>query len=263
MTRARSIAVAQTVPAPGDVEANVAEHLRLVRAAAREGARVLVFPEMSLTGYELELARGLAFTRDDARLAPLAEAARACSLTLVVGAPVGIGSRLHVGAFILSPDGAVNLYTKQRMGAFSEGASCDGVVPPPEASFFQPGGLNPLVRFGGNTAAVAVCADTGRPSHAEAAKARGAEIYLASMFVIPSEFERETANLRECAARHSMVVAFANYGGPSGGLASGGQSAVWSGRGELLVQLPQSGAGVAVAAEGESGWRGKTIMLGG
>jgi predicted amidohydrolase len=62
VTRARSIAVAQTVPAPGDVEANVREHLRLVGAAAEEGAQVLVFPEMSLTGYELELARGLAFT---------------------------------------------------------------------------------------------------------------------------------------------------------------------------------------------------------
>ncbi|HJQ32447.1 MAG TPA: carbon-nitrogen hydrolase family protein [Pyrinomonadaceae bacterium] len=262
MTRARSIAVAQTVPVPGDVDANVAEHLRLARAACEEGAQVLVFPEMSLTGYELELACALAFTRDDARLAPLVEAAEDCSLTLVVGAPVGIESRLHIGAFILSPGGAVSLYTKQRMGAFSEAASCDGVVPPPEANFFQPGELNPLVRFGGNTAAVAVCADTGRPSHAEAARARGAEIYLASMFVIPSEFERETANLREYAARHSMVVAFANYGGPSGGLASAGRSAVWSERGELLVQLPRAGAGVAVASECESGWRGKTVMLG-
>ena len=262
MTRARSIAVAQTVPVPGDVGANVAEHLRLARAAAREGAQVLVFPEMSLTGYELELACGLAFTRDDARLAPLAEAARVCSTTLVVGAPVRIESRLHIGAIILSPDGAVNLYTKQRMGAFSESASRDGVVPPPEARFFQPGGLNPLVSFGGHTAAVAVCADTGRPSHAEAAARRGATVYLASMFVIPSEFGRETANLREYAARHALVVAFANYGGPSGGLASAGRSAVWSERGELLLQLPRAGAGFGVASESESGWRCETVLLG-
>ncbi len=263
MTRARSIAVGQTVPARGDVDANVAEHLRLVRAAAGERAQVLVFPELSLTGYELELADSLAFSRDDARLAPLVEAAKSCSMALVVGAPVRIESRLHIGAFIVSPDGAVGLYTKQRMGAFSDGARCDGVVPPAEATFFHPGDLNPLVRFGGNTAAVAVCADTGRPSHAEAAKARGADTYLASMFVIPSEFERETASLRGYAARHSMVVAFANYGGPSGGLASGGRSAVWSERGELLAQLPPTGVGVAVASESESGWRGAKIMLGG
>ena len=260
MARARSIAVAQTVPVRGDVDANVAEHLRLARAAAVERAQVLVFPEMSLTGYELELAEGLAFSRDDARLAPLVEAARDSAMTLVVGAPVRVESRLHIGAFIIPPDGAVGLYTKQRMGAFSESAACDGAVPPAEATFFHPGDLDPLVPFGGNTAAVAVCADTGRPSHAGAAKARGADTYLASMFVIPSEFERETANLREYAARHALAVAFANYGAPSGGLASAGRSAVWSDKGELLIQLPPDGAGVAVASEGESGWRGVTLM---
>jgi predicted amidohydrolase len=261
VTRIRSIAVGQTIPVRGDVDANIAEHVRLARAAAEERAQVLVFPELSLTGYELELADDLAFSQDDTRLAPLAEAARVCNMTLVVGAPVRIESRLYIGAFIVSPDGAVGLYTKQRMGAFSDSASCDGVVPPAEATFFHPGELNPLVLFGGNTAAVAVCADTGRPSHAEAAAQRGAGVYLASMFVIPSEFERETANLKEYAARHSMVVAFANYGGPSGGLASGGRSAIWSGRGELLTQLPRAGIGVAVASESESGWRGVTLML--
>lgn len=261
--RTRSIAVGQTVPVPGDVDANVAEHVRLARAAADARAQVLVFPELSLTGYELELADGLAFSQDDARLAPLAGAARVCDVTLVVGAPVRIASRLHIGAFIVSPDGAVGLYTKQRMGAFSDSARRDGVVPPAEATFFHPGDLNPLVHFGGNTAAaLAVCADTGRPSHAEAAAQRGAGVYLASMFVIPSEFERETANLSTYAARHSMAVAFANYGGPSGGLASAGRSAVWSEQGELLTRLPPNGVGVAVASESDSGWRAKTIMLG-
>jgi predicted amidohydrolase len=262
VTRKRSIAVGQTIPVRGDVDANVAEHLRLVRAAAEERAQVLVFPELSLTGYELGLADGLAFSRDDARLAPLVEAARVCSMTLVVGAPVRLATRLYIGAFIVSPDGAVGLYTKQRMGAFSEGASCDGVVPPAEATFFHPGELNPPVIFGGNTAAVAVCADAGRASHAEAAARRGAETYLASMFVIPSEFEGETANLRTYAARHSMVVAFANYGGASGGLASGGRSAIWSEKGELLTRLPPAGVGVALASESQSGWHAVTHMLG-
>lgn len=53
MTRSRSIAVAQTCPVAGDVQANLDEHLRLARLAAEEGAQVVVFPELSLTGYEL------------------------------------------------------------------------------------------------------------------------------------------------------------------------------------------------------------------
>ena len=53
MMRPRALAAAQTVPVRGDVEANLAQHVRLVRVAAEEKAQVLVFPELSLTGYEL------------------------------------------------------------------------------------------------------------------------------------------------------------------------------------------------------------------
>ena len=261
--RARSIAVAQTFPVRGDVGANVAQHVRLARAAAEGQAQIVVFPELSLTGYEIALASGLAFSRSDARLDPLVEEASGASMTLIVGAPVRIGSRLHIGAFIVFPDRTVGLYTKQHLGAFSDSAHCDGVVPPAEATAFHPGDQAPLVRFGGNTAAVAVCADTGRPSHPQAAAERGAKNYLASMFVIPSEFERKFGDLGAYAARHSMAVAFANYGGPSGGLASGGGSAIWSERGELLSQLESTGAGVAVATESRSGWRAESTMVGG
>ena len=47
----------------------------------------------------------------------------------------------------------------------------------------------------------------------------------------------------------------------TGGLASGGRSAIWSDTGELLAQLSVSGASVAVVAEGKDGWRTKTFML--
>jgi hypothetical protein len=59
-----------------------------------------------------------------------------------------------------------------------------------------------------------------------------------------------------------MAVAFGNFGEPSGGLASGGHSAIWSETGERLVQLEATGAGVAVAAETDSGWRARAAMLG-
>ena len=103
----------------GDVDANVEQHLRLAHVAAEERAQVLVFPELSLTGYELDLADALAFSQSDARLAPLVDAASSYTMTLIVGAPVRIASRLHIGAFILFPDRTVGLYTKHHLGAFS------------------------------------------------------------------------------------------------------------------------------------------------
>jgi predicted amidohydrolase len=259
MSRARTIAAAQTTPLRGNVHENVEQHVRLARVAGEHRAQVLVFPELSLTGYELGLAERLAFSESDPRLDPLVEVAASQSVTLVVGAPVRTGARLHIGAFIVSPDRGIALYTKHRLGAFPPSASCDGVVPPAESTVFHPGDRSPLVQFGGHTAAVAVCADIGRPSHAQDAADRGAKSYLASMFVIPSEFEGEVTRLRAYAVQHSMAVVFANYGGPSGGLASAGRSAIWSERGDLLAQLANAGPGVVVATESRVGWQARTI----
>jgi len=256
VTPRRAIAAAQTIPRRGNVPANVEQHLRLARAAASERARVVVFPELSLTGYELDLAAELAFSQNDPRLAPLVETASSHSMTLVVGAPVRIEERLHIGAFVISPDRTVEVYTKHHLGTFSAAASADGVVPPAEATVFRPGDRNPLVRFDGNTAAVAVCADVGHASHAREAAERGARTYLASMFVIPSDYEKEVANLETRASRHSMAVVLANYGGPSGGLVSAGGSGIWSEKGERLASLDGDGAGVVVAIENPAGWRG-------
>ena len=262
MTNARSIAAAQTVPVRGDVEANVEQQVRLTHVAAEEHAQILVFPELSLTGYELDLASDLAFSETDPRLTPLVDAASSCSMTLIAGAPVRMGPRLHIGAFIIAADRTIALYTKHRLGAFPASARCDGIVPPAEATVFHPGSQNPLVRFAGSTGAVAVCADIGRPSHPESAAERGARAYFASMFVIPSEFPRDVATLKTYAMEHAMAVVLANYGGPSGGLAAAGGSAIWSETGELLVQLEARGIGVAVAVEGANGWRARSVMLG-
>jgi predicted amidohydrolase len=60
-----------------------------------------------------------------------------------------------------------------------------------------------------------------------------------------------------------MAVVFANFGGPTGGLPSGGSSAILSEKGEVLAQLQTTGAGIAIAIEGETGWRTKEVMLGG
>jgi predicted amidohydrolase len=260
MTR-RSISVAQTSPVSGDVNANLNEHLRLTALAASEGAQVVVFPELSLTGYEIGLADELAFSEHDARLAHLVDAAASGLITIIAGAPVRLEPQLHIAAFILYPDRTSAVYTKHRLGAFGDSARCDGVVPPAEATVFEAGDRNPLVRFGGHTAAIAVCADIGRPSHPQQAADRGARVYLASMFVIPSDFEGDSAKLSGYAAQHSMAVALANFGSPTGGLAAAGRSSIWSQRGELLAQLGSSGAGIAVATETSEGWRVKTVML--
>jgi predicted amidohydrolase len=48
------IALAQIRPALGDVSRNLARHLEVLARAAEQGADLIVFPELSLTGYYLE-----------------------------------------------------------------------------------------------------------------------------------------------------------------------------------------------------------------
>ncbi|MFM7846378.1 MAG: nitrilase-related carbon-nitrogen hydrolase, partial [Planctomycetota bacterium] len=53
ISRPCRVALAQIAPALGDLRRNLALHLQQIDAARRQGAHVIVFPELSLTGYYL------------------------------------------------------------------------------------------------------------------------------------------------------------------------------------------------------------------
>ena len=79
-----NIALAQINTRLGDVQANLEKHLSFVKEA--RGADLLIFPELSLTGYVLQdLASSVAHqpVAGDPVFAPLLEASR--ELDLVVG----------------------------------------------------------------------------------------------------------------------------------------------------------------------------------
>lgn len=250
------IAFVQTVPLAGDVLGNLEQHLALIREASSESPEVIVFPELSLTGYELHSADELAFVVDDARLVPLREAAEAGRFTLVVGAPVRLRDKLYNGALLLGPDGTTRVHGKQYLGSFGEEARVDGELPPGEPSIFVPGTEPEYLSLAGGIAAVAICAEANRPEHASHAAKQNARAYLACSFVIPSEYEAATRNLRKRAIDHKMLVGFANFGGPSGGLRSAGGSSAWAPGGELLAKLPDEGAGVLTVSFARGCWRG-------
>jgi len=65
------IAAAQSASVSGDVPANLTHHLAFCAVAAAHGVQLLVFPELSLTGYEPAIARSNAIGADDSRLYPL------------------------------------------------------------------------------------------------------------------------------------------------------------------------------------------------
>lgn len=99
------LAVGQVVSNPLDVEANVGRHVEAVRDAAERGARLVVLPELSLTGYELGGISTVALSPGDVRLEPLREVSRSTGATAVVGAPTRRDGRTYLSAVADQPDG--------------------------------------------------------------------------------------------------------------------------------------------------------------
>ncbi|MDG4801263.1 phosphotransferase [Micromonospora sp. WMMD980] len=90
------IAVAQPLTRTDDVAGNAERHAAAVRAAR---ARVVVFPELSLTGYELAAAP---LDPSDDRLAPLRAACAATGTLALAGAPV---AGPHIAVLAVDGDG--------------------------------------------------------------------------------------------------------------------------------------------------------------
>lgn len=100
------IAAAQSVSVPGEVAANVATHMELIAIAGAAEVDVLLFPELSLSGYELPLLRDCTVHPEDARLAPIRLQAMSLGMIVIVGAAISAGSPLPcIGAIIYFPDG--------------------------------------------------------------------------------------------------------------------------------------------------------------
>jgi NAD+ synthase (glutamine-hydrolysing) len=119
------LTIAQLNVTVGDIEGNVARMIGAAQKARQDGSQLVVFPELSLTGYYpgdlLEDAGFLA--RVDEGLAALQQASRQLrDLHWVVGAPVrrdGPGKRLHNALLVLKAGEVVLRYAKQLLPTYN------------------------------------------------------------------------------------------------------------------------------------------------
>lgn len=240
------IAAAQTVPRDGDIAGNLDDHYRLTEHAADCGAQLVVFPELSITGYLIRDADKFSFAPDDTRLNRLQALAAERNITIVAGAPISLPTGLHIGSFIIRPDNIISIYTKQFLHTGEEEA-------------YVPGCDNdPQLEIGGETVSFAICADISNPLHPDNASKRKTTLYIASIFFRPVSMGRAHGLLSSYAEKYSMNVLMANYGGPSSATDAGGQSAFWSSTGECIATTGGAGEAVLVVAKENGQWKGRT-----
>ncbi|WP_296466414.1 carbon-nitrogen hydrolase family protein [Rhodoferax sp.] len=232
-----TIAAAQSTSVPLEVAANVQEHLRFVEAAADHGVQWLVFPELSLTGYELAAMPKLVLHGDHALLAPLREAARRTGMAITVGAPVDSGGALpSLGAITLRPDGQHGVYRKFHL----HGSEVTFATPGAQAVHLQ--------TLGPTHIASAICADTNHPSHPASAAQAGARVYAAGILTSENGYAAEAPLWSSYAREHHMVVLIANHGGSSGGYVSAGKSGIWDAGGRCIAAASGAGDWLVIAS---------------
>ena len=120
------VGLAQITPKLGDLEANLERHLQAIEEAAESGVELLVFPELSLTGYRLrDLAFSVAIqpTYKNPIFAKLLDASR--DMDLVVGfVEADTRQKFFISAAYLSGGEVVHLHRKVYLptyGMFDEG----------------------------------------------------------------------------------------------------------------------------------------------
>jgi predicted amidohydrolase len=222
-----TVAVAQPSCVAYDVATNAFTHAATVRAA---GARVVVFPELSLTGYELDAS---AIAVDDLRLAPIVEACAQAGSVALVGAPVaGEAGRSHIAMLAVDGNGAAVAYRKVWLG----GA---------EPERFSAGNSPAVIEVDGWRLGLAICKDTGVPQHAADTAALGIDAYVAGVLESVEDAVVVEERARRVAADHHVWVAIASFAGSSGGgyAEAAGGSGVWSPDGvEVSRAGPDTGA---------------------
>lgn len=227
------IGIAQTKPTKGDISANIGMHLRYLKVASENGANSVFFPELSITGYEPELANQLKTTPNDSRFQVFQEWSDKHSLVIGVGVPTKCGDGVCISMVVFQPGLQAAVYSKQ-------------FLHDDEKPYFVPGKDDLLISIENENVAPAICYESLLSEHSEKASKAGAQVYMASVAKPIGGVKKAFVHFPEIAQKHSMAVLMANCVGYCDNFESVGGSSVWNRKGELLAQLDDSSEGMIV-----------------
>ncbi len=222
----------------GDVEANLARHLTWIAEARRQSVDLLVFPELSLTGYRLlHLTPRVALRLEGSPV--IADLAAAAGPMPVVVGLVEEDERgvLHNSAVLLRDGAPVLVHRKIYLPTY-------GIFQ--EERFFGRGRRLGLTRLGGSQAGILICEDLWHSSLAGRLAVGGAKLLIVPSAGpgrigpgdLPESQESWELVTRSTALLNTCWVVYCNrVGWEEGSFYTGGSHVVRPG-GELSVRAP-------------------------
>ncbi|MBM2622489.1 carbon-nitrogen hydrolase family protein [Actinoplanes sp. LDG1-06] len=214
--RSLVIAVAQPPVHPLDIAANATRHAATVRAA---GARLVVFPELSLTGYDVDAPL---IAPDDPRLQPLIDSCAATDTIALAGAAI---AGPHIATLLVDGDGARVVYRKVHPHGASEAR-------------FQPGPGPEVIEVDGWRLGLAICRDTGVEEHWAATAALGIDAYVAGVVDRPADEAVVAERARKISTTYGVWTAIASCAGATGPdyTETAGRSGIWAPDGTVAAR---------------------------
>lgn len=225
------ICIAQTKPIKGNILANIEAHKKFITLALTLNAEAIFFPELSLTGYEPELALELATNQYDTRLDIFQETSDKNNIIIGLGLPTSTESQIRISMVIFEANKPRQTYSKQQLHS-------------DEFPYFENGVGQVIIETNDKNIAPAICYESLQPTHSENAFNLGADVYLASVAKPANGVEKAYNYYPKLAKQYRMPVLMTNCVGFCDNFLSAGKSAVWTKDGELVGQIDDKMEGI-------------------
>ena len=227
MSDSLKIVMAQENFLVGDIAGNCNRVIEsALRASEQHGADIIVFPELTLTGYPPEdlLLRPSLQVRVEAALLSIEEQVK--NITVVLGCPILAGDTLYNAAVVIQEGKRVAQYFKQNLPNYQVFD---------EVRYFKPGMDCGVFTVKGVTVGLTICEDIWFSEPVAQAKQEGAEIILnlnASPFHIEKLAQRKSV-LAQRAQEVQLPIVYVNLVGGQDELVFDGASMVMNANGTL------------------------------
>ncbi|RMT82367.1 carbon-nitrogen hydrolase family protein [Pseudomonas viridiflava] len=213
------VALYQCTPLPLDVSGNLTRLQQQAKAAAAQGAQVLVCPEMFLTGYNIgaHACAELAQAQDGPAATRIAEMAREQGIAILYGYPERSAEQQIYNAVQLIDSHGNRLSNYRKTHLFSD----------LDKSMFAAGeALGPVVELNGWRVGMLICYDVEFPENTRRLALDGAELILVpTANMAPFDFVCDVTVRARAFENHCYVV-YANYCGSEGEIRYCGLSSV-------------------------------------
>lgn len=224
------ICIAQTPSLKGAIQKSIQYHLQIIKKAIEANVDLVVFPELSITGYEPKLAANLASLKNEDLFESFQNIANNNNIAIAVGMPTRVDNGIHISMLIFKPNSSIEIYSKQ-------------LLHEDEFPYFIQGKQPVYLDIKGKRIAVGICYETLQESFIDKTLNSHVDIFIASVAKSERGIAMAHAYFPEVAKKFRIPVLMSNCIGKSDDFLSYGNSAIWNANGDCMGQLNDSDIG--------------------